>query len=110
MHGEAIAVEAGDGGMRLEAGMRLRAGPEGAFDQQRILRFRAPSRSQLRTFLALCENAADGPRTFCFQGAGAGEPSDTLPAFLRFDFSKTTAAPGLRAASSPIDRRQCVRI
>ena len=39
---------------------------------------------------------------FCFQGAGAAVPSETLPAFLRLDFSNTTAASGLRAASNPI--------
>ena len=38
VHGEAVAVEMRDRGMRLEAGMRLRAGAEHAFDQQRILR------------------------------------------------------------------------
>ena len=37
VHGQAVAVETGDGGMRLQAGMRLRAGPEDAFDQQRIV-------------------------------------------------------------------------
>ena len=33
MHGETIAIEAGDGGMRLKTGMRLRAGAEDFFDQ-----------------------------------------------------------------------------
>ena len=39
VHREAIAIEAGDGGMRLQTRMRLRAGAEGLFDQQRISRF-----------------------------------------------------------------------
>jgi hypothetical protein len=38
MHDEVIAIEAGDAGMRLEAGMGLRAGPVGPLDQQRISR------------------------------------------------------------------------
>ena len=38
MHGELVAVETGHGRMRLEAGMRLGAGPEGTLDQQRIFR------------------------------------------------------------------------
>ena len=58
--------------------------------------------TQLRTFFAPCENAEDGPRTFCFQGAGPAAPSETSAAFLRFDFSNTTGASLLRAASSPI--------
>ena len=38
VHGELVAVETRHRRMRLEAGMRLRAGPEGALDQQRIFR------------------------------------------------------------------------
>ena len=106
MHGEAIAVEARDRGMRLEAGVRLRAGAEGGLDQQRIARLRARSSIQLRTFFGLCENAADGPRILPFQGAGDPPPSETLPAFLRLDFSNTTGASGLRAVVEPDHRRQ----
>ena len=38
MHGKAVAIEAGDGCVRLEAGVLLRAGTECPLDQQRILR------------------------------------------------------------------------
>ena len=38
MHGEPVAVETRHRGMRLEAGVLLRAGAEGALDQQRIVR------------------------------------------------------------------------
>ena len=38
MHGQPVAVETRDRGMRLEAGMLLRAGAEGSLHQQRIVR------------------------------------------------------------------------
>src|SRR5882757_7310377 len=60
------------------------------------------SESQLRALPALLENAEDGPRRLPFQAAGAGAPSETLPAFLRLAFSNTIGASFLRAASSPI--------
>ena len=66
------------------------------------LRASRASATQLRAFLARCEKAEDGPRTFPFQDAGAAVPSETLPALLRLDFSNTIAASGLRAASNPI--------
>src|SRR5258706_13061297 len=62
---------------------------------------RAPA-IQFRAFLGRCEKAEDGPRTFPFQDAGAAGPSETLPALLRLDFSNTTGASALRAASNPI--------
>ena len=49
--------------------------------------FRAAS-SQFRAFFVLCENAADGPRTLPFQGAGEPAPSETLPAFFLAGFFK----------------------
>ena len=44
VHGQPVAVEARDGGMRLQAGMRLRAGAECPLDQPRILLRRARPR------------------------------------------------------------------
>src|SRR5205807_1626508 len=57
--------------------------------------------NQLRAFFALCEKAEDGPRILPFQGVGAPEDSETLPALLRFDLSNTTGASSLRAAPGP---------
>jgi len=101
VHGELVAVEAGDGGMRLEAAVRLRAGAESLLDQPRILLL-ARRRDPTPRFFAFCENADDGPRTLPCQAAGAGVPSETLPARLRLAFSNTTGESGWRAASSPI--------
>ncbi|OIQ66063.1 hypothetical protein GALL_523730 [mine drainage metagenome] len=39
VQGQAITVEAGHGGVRLEAGVRLARGPEDTLDQQRVVRF-----------------------------------------------------------------------
>src|SRR5205807_8105090 len=66
-----------------------------------LFAWRAPS-TQLRTFLGLSENAADGPRMLAFHGAGEPPPSETLPAFLRLALSNTMGASGLRASSIPI--------
>ena len=66
--------------------MRLRAGPECPLDQQRILRLRARLPTQLRAFFALCENAADGPRTFPFQGAGEPRAFGDVAGFLAVRF------------------------
>ena len=52
VHGQAVAVEARDGGVRLEAGMRLGAGAEGRFDQPRIF-FVARGRDPALCLLAL---------------------------------------------------------
>ena len=102
VHGEPVAVEARDGGMRLEAGMRLRAGAEGAFDQQRIVR-RARAVDPAPRLLRLSARTPPTVRGRCRSRAPARRaPSETLPAFLRLDFSNTTGASGLRAASSPI--------
>jgi hypothetical protein len=48
MNREAVAIEARDRGVRLEAGVRLRADAEGRFDQQRIARLARPLDPALR--------------------------------------------------------------
>src|SRR4249919_2273792 len=60
VHGELVAVETRYRRMRLEAGMRLRAGPEGALDEQRILRL-ARTVDPAPHFLRLPREGRRGP-------------------------------------------------
>ena len=86
--------------------MRLRAGRGRCLRPAADCAPRARSATQLRAFLAFCENAADGPRILPFQGAGEPPPSETLPAFLRSAFSNTTGASALARCVEPDRRRQ----
>ncbi len=70
MQGQALAVEAGDGGMRLEAGMRLRTGAECRLDQQRIARL-ARVIEQASRLLCLLREDRGRPADDCLSRAPA---------------------------------------
>ena len=84
----------------------MRAGPERALDQQRIVRLARALRPSSAPSSASCENAADGPRIFPFHGAGAPPPSETLPAFLRSRLFEHDRRIGLARRLEPDHRRQ----
>ena len=101
VHGQAIAVEARHRGMRLEAGMLLRAVRNVASNSSGSRVSRALGDPVAR-LLGLLRERRRGSAQIALPWRGPPAPSETLPAFLRSPCRTRPAHRGLRASSSPI--------